>query len=119
MPDYLSQGTLAMGGIPRAWLDAGDRWRQVYLDYLESIGAPSPYGNSGGSLNAFSDERCEALAADFKRGAEILEKCGKGAFHAVNALAVFGEPDELGNPEKTFERAKRGLAALAFGRWSS
>lgn len=119
MPDYLSQGSLATGNIPRAWYDAGDRWRKVYLDYLASIGAPSPYGNSGGSLDSFSDERCEALAAEYKRGVEILEKCGKGVLHAVNAFFVFGEPDELGDPKKTKERAEKGLCALAFGRWSS
>lgn len=119
MPDYLSQGTLADGAIPRAWYDAGDRWRKVYLDYLASIGSPSPYGNSGSSLDSFSDERCEELADKYRQGVEILEKCGKGVLHAVNALAVFGEPDELGDPERTFERAKRGLSALALGRWSS
>jgi hypothetical protein len=118
-------GRLAHAGrITRAEYEAGVRWRDVYLGYLKSIGAPEPYGNSGGSLDAYSDELCEELKRKYLAGVKILESCGvprgkytksKRVLHAVNAVAVFEESEELGDFEFTAAAAKIGLAALAQG----
>jgi hypothetical protein len=109
-------GRLAHAGrITRAEYEAGVRWRDVYSGYLKSIGAPEPYGNSGGSLEDYTDALCENLAERYKAGVKILEACGKRVLHAVNAVAVFEEPEELGDFEFTAAAAKKGLAALANG----
>lgn len=109
-------GRLAHAGkITRAEYEAGVRWRSVYLDYLKSIGAPEPYGNSDESLDSYSDELCERLKESHRAGMKILEQCGKRVLHAVNAIAVFEEPEELGDFEFTARAAKVGLAALAKG----
>lgn len=110
-------GRLAHSGrISRAEYEAGGRWRDVYLGYLKSIGAPEPYGSD--SLDAYPDGLCEELAGEYKAGIKILESCGKRVLHAVNAIAVFEEPEELGDFEFTARAAKIGLAALAAGRHS-
>ncbi len=109
-------GRLAHAGkIDQAEYEAGVRWRDVYLGYLKSIGAPEPYGNSDVSLESYSDKLCEELKAKYLAGIKILEVCGKRALHAVNAIVVFEEPTELGDPEFTASAAKVGLAALAKG----
>jgi hypothetical protein len=107
-------GRLAHAGrITRAEYEAGVRWRDVYLGYLKSIGAPEPYGHE--SLDAYSDELCEELKRKYMAGVKLLEACGKRVLHAVNAVAVFEEPEELGDFEFTSKAAKIGLAALAKG----
>jgi hypothetical protein len=107
-------GRLAHAGrITRAEYEAGVRWRDVYLGYLKSIGAPEPYGHE--SLDAYSDELCEELKRKYMAGVKLLEACGKRVWHAVNAVAVFEEPEELGDFEFTSKAAKIGLAALAKG----
>ena len=41
--------------------------------------------------------------------------CGKRVFHAVNSIAVYEEPESLGDQEFTIAAAKIGLTALASG----
>jgi hypothetical protein len=103
------------GDITRAEYEAGVRWRDIALGYLKSIGAPEPYGNSDVSLESYSDELCEELARKYKAGIKILDACGKRVLHAVNAIAVYEEPEELGDFRFTASAAKIGLAALAKG----
>lgn len=97
--------------ISSAEYQAGVKWRELYLHYLQSIGAPAPYGTD--SLDSMSDSICEELAASYKRGVKILTDHGKRVLHAVNAVAVFEEPEELGDFDFTAKAAKKGLAALA------
>jgi hypothetical protein len=109
-------GSLAHSGdITRAEYEAGERWRTAYLGYLQTIGCPTPFGNGPGSLESYSDELCEKLKRQYLEGVDILKSCGRRVLHAVNAIAVFGEPDELGDPEYTLRAAKIGLSALAAG----
>jgi hypothetical protein len=103
------------GRITGAEYEAGVRWRESYLGYLVSIGAPTPYGNGGESLDHYSDQNCNLLSDRHREGIKILERCGKRVMHAVNAVAVFEEPEELGDFEFTAAAAKIGLAALARG----
>lgn len=105
-------GKLAHDGrISRVEYEAGSRWREIYWGYLQSIGAPDPYG--GESLNDYSDDRCEDLKRKYMTGVKVLESCGKRVLHAVNAVAVFDEPEELGDFEFITKAAKIGLDALA------
>lgn len=93
-----------------AELLAAEKWRNVYLGYLRSI-----------SDDETPDEKCEAAKAAYMRGVEILESqdltkpyCKrKRVLHAVNAVCVYGEPDELGDMEFILAAAKIGLADLA------
>jgi hypothetical protein len=55
------------------------------------------------------------LKRKYMAGVKLLEACGKRVLHAVNAVAVFEEPEELGDFEFTARAAKTGLAALAQG----
>lgn len=88
---------------------AGEKWRNTYLRYLKSF-----------EDDDMSDEECEAAKSAYMRGVEILEAqdlskpyCKrKRVLHAVNALCVYGEPDELGHTEFTAAAAKIGLADL-------
>lgn len=105
-------GRLATSGtITREEYQAGVKWRTIYLGYLHSIGAPQPYGSSH-QIDMDVDD-CEHFAKSHKRGCELLNALGKRVFHAVNAVAVFEESEELGDFEFTAEAAKKGLAALA------
>lgn len=115
------------GQITLAEYEAGCRWRSIYHNWLQSIGAPNPFPAAidwGGShsegqapLSSVSDElddeRAEAIAKAFKSGESTLKKLGVRVFHAVNAVAVYEEPEELGDFEFTAKAAKKGLAALA------
>lgn len=93
-----------------AELLAAEKWRDVYLTYMRSI-----------SDDETPDDKCEAAKAAYMRGVEILEAqdlekpyCKrKRVLHAVNAVCVYGEPDELGHQEFTLAAAKVGLADLA------
>ncbi len=118
------------GRITEAEYQAGCRWRNIYHDWLRSIGAPSPspaavdygavsdrqelLGSARGAISAATeDERDEAIAKAFKIGEQVLKKLGPRVFHAVSAIAVYEEPEELGDFEFTAKAAKVGLAALA------
>jgi hypothetical protein len=100
---------------------AAEKWRNAYLKYMRSI-----------EDEGMPDAECEAAKSAYDRGIEILEaqdlsrtyktedgkrredyKKRKRVLHAVNALCVYGEPDELGHQEYTLAAAKVGLAALA------
>lgn len=113
--------------ITQSEYDAGCRWRNIYHGWLCSIGAPNPFpaainlddvGGVQDPLNAhIDDDLAEAFAKSFRIGERALKAVGVRAFHAVNAIAVYEEPESLGDFEFTARAAKRGLAALvvAFG----
>ena len=90
---------------------AGDKWRKAYLDWIKSIEAP----------DEMSDEDCESAKAKYLKGLKILEgqdatqkyQKRKRVVHAVNAIAVFEEPEELGDFEYTLKAARVGLSDLS------
>lgn len=115
-------GRLFVGNkITQAEYQAGIRWRTAYLAYLESIGAPHPFPTAidldgaliTGAAPEMSDDECELAAKLHRQGIKILKACGTRVLHAVNAVAVYEEPEELGDFEYTAKAAKIGLAALA------
>jgi hypothetical protein len=94
-----------------AELLAAEKWRNTYLAYMRSL-----------EDSDISDERCEAAKSDYMRGIKILEAqdlskkpyCKrKRVLHAVNAVCVYGEPEELGDRDFILAAAKVGLADLA------
>lgn len=108
--DHSPLGRLAVDGtITQREYEAGRRWHNIYSQYLRCIGAPAPYG----SAELPSDEECEVWTALFKRGRKLLEAKGKRVFHAVNAIAVYEEPEEYGDPKFRVAAAKIGFAVLA------
>lgn len=82
---------------------AGVKWRTIYNAYMRTIRNPEDC----------KDEECLDAQEDFRRGLKILEAHGNRVYHAVNAVAVYEEPEELGDFEFTSSAAKIGLAALA------
>lgn len=104
---------------------AGCRWRNIYSNWLHSIGAPNPnpsaidYGADVHDGQEFmgsgvdDDERDEAIAQAFRAGEQVLKRLGPRAFHAVSAIAVYEETEELGDFQFTARAAQRGFAALA------
>lgn len=88
---------------------AAERWRNVYLAYLRTI------------VEEYPDHVCEDAKSKYMRGLEILEAqdlsqryCKrKRVVHAVNAVCVYGEPDELGDANFVLSAAKVGFADLA------
>jgi len=108
--DQSPLGRLAVSGaITQREYEAGRRWHNIYSQYLRCIGAPAPYG----SAEMPGDDECETWTALFKRGRQLLEAKGKRVFHAVNAIAVYEEPEEYGDSEFKVAAAKVGLSALA------
>ncbi len=111
------------GKITEREYDAGVRWRNIYHAWLTSIGAPSPFPSAVDSSadmvqnllddSGMDDEACEAFAQSFRAGERVLKNLGPRVFHAVGAVAVYEEPEELGEFEFTARAAKIGLAALA------
>ncbi len=100
---------LELGKLSRSEFEAAKIWREIYLDYLASIGAPGYERDE-----QMSDLRCEELRRRVYRGIEELKsKVGRRAFHAVNSLVVYEDPEELGDFDFTVEAAKKGLAHLA------
>ena len=118
-------GRLRLKGlISEPEYQAGVSWRHAYFSYLWSIGAPNPFPGSSGAefgttgnpdsrMDQMTDEEAERAAKVYKSGLSILQAKGKRVLHAVNAVAVFEEPEELGDFEYTSKAAKIGLAALA------
>lgn len=116
-----------MGIISDAEYEAGRRWSVIYRSWLVSIGAPNPfpsaidYGKPNASYqepmrpipSELDDERAELIAKSMRVGERTLKKLGPRVFHAVNAVAVYEETEELGDFEFTAKAAKKGLAALA------
>lgn len=111
------------GAITEAEYNAGCRWRRIYYDWLMSIGAPSPFPAAidldsvtiaqAPLTDDFDNQRAERAAKAFKTGEKILRAKGVRVFHAVNAIAVYEEPEELGDWEYTLAAARRGFSALA------
>jgi hypothetical protein len=110
----------ARNKITEAEYLAGVKWRDVFLTYLQSIGAPYPFCQSvdGGGVvtgdpEELSDETCERAAELYKRGVSILMERGRRVYHAVNAVAVYEESEELGDHEQTLRSARIGLSELS------
>lgn len=90
-------------GITEAEYLAGVKWRNVYASYLHSIQSPED----------MTDEDCAVAQKAHDRGIKILEDEGKRVSHAVNAIVVYEDPEELGDYQFTITAARIGLAQLA------
>lgn len=121
-----SLGRLRLSGrLTEAEYDAGCQWRNIFRNWRLSIGAPAPfaaaidYRNSdlvqddSDSDSEFSDEQAEAIARAYRVGEGALMGISRRVFHAVNAIAVYDEPEGLGPMDSTVLAAKRGLSELA------
>lgn len=90
-----------MGLINQAEFDAGVRWGKCHSDYIETIMCPEDR----------TQARCERAVDEYMRGIYILEKHPKRVFHAVMALAAYGE--DWGDLEYVSRAAQIGFDALA------
>jgi len=104
------------GFITEPEFQAGIRYGEIILDYLQSIDAPTPYGRGFDDL---SDEACFKRKLMASQSRQILKDAASAAktrhtkvIAAVDRLTVYGEP-----PRSDAEmRALRiGLRALAHG----
>jgi hypothetical protein len=93
----------ATGQISEPEYQAGVKWRNVHAAYMHSIQAPED----------MTDEQCEVAARAYERGLAFLEAQGSRVMHAVNSIAVYEDPEELGDYQFTITAARVGLAALA------
>jgi len=99
------------GRITQAEYLAGDKWRNVYLNWISSIESP----------DSMSDDDCATAKEQYLKGLAILEahdptkkyQKRKRVVHAVNAIAVFEDPEELGDFEFTLKAARVGLSDLS------
>jgi hypothetical protein len=90
------------GLINKIELDAGMAWGATHSRYIDTIMRPDSY----------DDSECEKAARAYKRGCDILaDDQRKRVFHAVMALAAYGE--DWGDLEYTAKAAQPGLRALA------
>lgn len=88
------------GLISKDELNAGQNWGKVHSEYIETIKNP----------DAYTDRQCEFAADEYQKGIEILNRLPKRVFHAVMALAAYGE--DWGDLEYTAAAAKIGLKEL-------
>lgn len=91
------------GQITEPEYQAGVKWRTVYSLYLQAIQAP----------DEMSEDACDVAHKAFERGLKLLEGQGKRILHALNAICVFEEPEELGDFEFTSGAARAGMSVLA------
>jgi hypothetical protein len=89
-----------MGLITEDEYTSGVAWGKVHSDYLDTIMNPDGH----------TFERCELAVKRYNRGLEILEKHPKRVFHAVMALAAYGE--DWGDLNYTAAAARIGLSEL-------
>lgn len=90
------------GKITEPQYQAGVKWRVVYSSYLQSIQSP----------DEMSPDDCDIALKAFERGLKLLKGEGKRILHALNAICVFEEPEELGDFEFTSSAARVGLKIL-------
>lgn len=98
--------------ITHAEYIAGGKWCKAYLAWIKSIEAPEE----------MTQDECVSARKDYEKGLEILEgrtptqwgyQKRKRVVHAVNSVAVFEDPEELGDFEFTLKAARVGLQDLA------
>lgn len=89
-----------MGLITGAEFDAGVEWGRRHSEYILTITSPE----------LRTQARCETAVDEYMRGVHILERHPKRVFHAVMALAAYGE--DWGDLEYTAAAAKIGLDAF-------
>lgn len=92
-----------VGSITETEYQAGVKWRTVYTSYLHSIQNP----------DECTHDDCDSAKAAYFRGLKLLEGQGKRILHALNAIAVFEEPEELGDFEFTSSAAREAMNVLA------
>lgn len=81
----------------------GVKWRGVHQAYMHSIQSPED----------LTDEQCELAVKAYERGRSIMKSQGERVLHAVNAIVVYEDPEELGDYQFTVTAARIGLSALA------
>lgn len=105
------------GHITEPEFQAGVRYGQICLDYLQSIDAPTPYGNGFRDL---PDDDCFVRKIMMAQSRQILKDAAAASTRisarrviaAVDRLAVYGEgPRSL----EEFKALRVGLRALAHG----
>lgn len=97
--------------ITQAEYIAGGKWCKAYLAWIKSIEAPEE----------MTQDECASARSDYEKGLKILESPDatnryqkrKRVVHAVNSIAVFEDPEELGDFEFTLKAARVGLEDLA------
>ena len=89
-----------MGLITSDEYTAGVAWGKVHSDYIATIQHPDEH----------TDARCAKARKDYDNGIEILKALPKRVFHAVMALAAYGE--DWGDLEYTAAAARIGLKEL-------
>lgn len=89
------------GLISQTEFEAGLRWGKCHSDYIETITSPETR----------TEARCERAVDEYMRGIYILEKHPRRVFHAVMALAAYGE--DWGDLEYVSRAAQIGFDALA------
>lgn len=90
-----------LGLISEREYEAGCAWGEIHGDYIQTIQNPGE----------FSDERCERALEKYKKGIEILSSLPRRVFHAVMAMAAYGE--DWGDIDYVAATAKRGLSELS------
>lgn len=71
--------------ISQTQFNAGQRFAEIYLKYLASIGAPSPYG----ATEDLSERQCLIRKQAFREAFQKLEAAGPVALRAVVNVAAF------------------------------
>lgn len=100
------------GFISEAEYHAGVRYGTIVLDYLQSIDAPML--GRGGGCDDLSDSTCFERKLICSQARHVLRQAAgrrkNDLIHAVDRIAVYGEPPRT---EREFADMRGGLRALA------
>lgn len=104
------------GKITASEFDAGIRYGQIVLDYLQSIDAPAPFGRGFEDLTEDACFKRKIIAAQSR---QVLKDAAKtsgtpesGLITAIDRLCVYGEAPRT---DLEMKAARVGLRALAHG----
>ncbi len=104
-------GRLSFNGlITKTEYEAGIRYANIALLYLNTTDAPSPYGNE--NIAQIPDDECERRKIDMCAARHVLSPYGRDILKVLDRVVVYDKPLPL-NDDSELETLRIGLRALA------
>ncbi len=95
------------GMITKSEYEAGIRYANIVLLYLNTTDAPSPFGNE--HIDA-SDDECLRRKIDLSAARHVLKPYGRDILRVLDRIAVYDQPL---NDDSELDTLRIGLRALA------
>ncbi len=96
------------GVITKSEYEAGIRYANIVLLYLNTTDAPSPHGNK--NINQIADDECLRRKIDLSAARHVLKPYGRDILRVLDRIAVYDQPL---NDDSELDTLRIGLRALA------